>query len=63
MTRPTTWRKSSHSGTEGNCVEVAKLTSLVGVRDSKNLEGGHLVLDRAAVRTLVRRAKAGNLDL
>ncbi|GCE01083.1 DUF397 domain-containing protein [Embleya hyalina] len=32
----TTWRKSSYSGTQGDdCVEVAALTSAVGVRDSK----------------------------
>lgn len=30
------WRKSSYSGTQAdNCVEVAPLTSTVGVRDSK----------------------------
>ncbi|WP_262402324.1 DUF397 domain-containing protein [Actinomadura sp. CNU-125] len=63
MTRPTPWRKSSHSGTQGDCVEVAHLEAQVGVRDSKDPEGGHLVLDRAAARTLVRRAKAGDLDL
>ncbi|MFE5327017.1 DUF397 domain-containing protein [Embleya sp. NPDC056575] len=31
-----TWRKSSYSGNQGgDCVEVAPLTSSVGVRDSK----------------------------
>ncbi|WP_439679266.1 DUF397 domain-containing protein [Embleya sp. MST-111070] len=30
------WRKSSHSGgSGGECVEVAHLTNVVGVRDSK----------------------------
>lgn len=30
------WRKSMYSGNEGgNCVEVAPLTTSVGVRDSK----------------------------
>ena len=29
-----TWRKSSHSGTETDCVEVA-LAETVGVRDTK----------------------------
>ncbi|MBE1531982.1 DUF397 domain-containing protein [Actinomadura algeriensis] len=63
MTNPV-WRKSSRSGTEQNaCVEVARLETRVGVRDSKNIEGGHLVLDQAAVRALVGHAKAGDLDL
>lgn len=34
------WRKSSHSGDTGNCVEVAFLPSgRIGVRDSKNPAG------------------------
>ncbi|MFF0048438.1 DUF397 domain-containing protein [Streptomyces sp. NBC_01550] len=33
---PTRWRKSSYSnGTGGECVEVADLHTVVGVRDSK----------------------------
>ncbi|MDX3328032.1 DUF397 domain-containing protein [Streptomyces sp. ME02-6979-3A] len=36
-----TWVKSSYSsdGNEGDCVEVAIATSMVYVRDSKNLPG------------------------
>ena len=31
------WRKSSRSGSEGNCVEVARSSeSITAVRDSKN---------------------------
>jgi hypothetical protein len=38
------WRKSSHSGTQGNCVEVAtNLPGIVAVRDSKDPEGGMLI--------------------
>lgn len=37
------WRKSSHSGDEGACVEIATLTRTVGVRDSKD-PGGPLLL-------------------
>ncbi|GAB2656676.1 DUF397 domain-containing protein [Saccharopolyspora gloriosae] len=29
------WRKSSHSGEESNCVEVARAPGIVAVRDSK----------------------------
>ncbi|MEU5990954.1 DUF397 domain-containing protein [Spirillospora sp. NPDC047418] len=58
------WRKSSRSGGQsGQCVEVAKASGLVGVRDSKSPEGGHLVLDRAAVSALLAQVKAGDLDL
>jgi hypothetical protein len=35
-TNTRTWRKSTHSGNSGgDCVEVAPLTTSVGVRDSK----------------------------
>ncbi|MBP2339563.1 hypothetical protein JOF41_005741 [Saccharothrix coeruleofusca] len=32
----TTWRKSSRSQNQGECVECAVTTTRVGVRDSKN---------------------------
>lgn len=36
------WRKSSHSGSENQCVEVALDTPTVGLRDSKAPAGGEL---------------------
>ncbi|MFG2005916.1 DUF397 domain-containing protein [Spirillospora sp. NPDC048911] len=45
------WRKSSYSGDSGGqCVELADLGDRVGVRDSKDPEGGVLVVTR---RTLL----------
>jgi Domain of unknown function (DUF397) len=44
----TQWRKSSRSGHQDNCVEVARISDVVGVRDSKNPNGGQLALSPAA---------------
>jgi hypothetical protein len=41
------WFKSSRSG-GGDCVEVAFVGEEVWVRDSKNPEGGQLILSREA---------------
>ncbi|HEV8559594.1 MAG TPA: DUF397 domain-containing protein [Actinophytocola sp.] len=35
-----TWRKSTHSSGNAECVEVARLPSRVGVRDSKHYAVG-----------------------
>ncbi|MBF6349011.1 MULTISPECIES: DUF397 domain-containing protein [Nocardia] len=37
------WFKSSYSQPSGDCVEVAHLYGVVGVRDSKNVSGPALV--------------------
>jgi hypothetical protein len=41
-TARTQWRKSSHSGGDNNCVEVARTGAAIAVRDSKNPHGGAL---------------------
>jgi hypothetical protein len=43
------WRKSTHSGgvNDKACVELGRLERGIGVRDSKNPEGGHLALTSA----------------
>ncbi|RAY12877.1 DUF397 domain-containing protein [Actinomadura craniellae] len=59
----TTWRKSSRSsGQGGQCVEVAALTSAVGIRDSKNPTLGHLTMRTEDFDALITRIKRGELD-
>ncbi|HEX6470498.1 MAG TPA: DUF397 domain-containing protein [Streptosporangiaceae bacterium] len=61
----TAWRKSSYSVTDGttDCVELAHLVRVIGVRDSKNPEGDHLAFSRAAFGGLLRRIKGDELDI
>jgi hypothetical protein len=52
------WRKSSYSGTQGNCVEVATSRSgMVAVRDSKDAGGPLLVVKREAWATFIAHIK------
>ena len=57
------WRKSGRSGSQGGqCVEVADLGSVVGVRDSKNPEGPGLAFSRREMAEFAARVKSGRLD-
>lgn len=57
-----TWRKSSHSGnTGGDCVEVARLDAVIGLRDSKNPHVGHLTIPAEAFAALLARLKLDEL--
>jgi hypothetical protein len=51
------WRKSSASGGDGACVEVAQSGSSVLVRDSSNPSGAVLVLTRAQWLGLLRQLR------
>jgi hypothetical protein len=57
-----TWRKSSRSGGQGNCVEVADAREAVGVRDSKDPSGAVLVFTRSQWRAFVEGVKSGDFD-
>lgn len=49
---PDDWRTSSYSENGGNCVEVA-VGSTVGVRDTKDRDGGQLSVPSVAWRALI----------
>jgi len=55
-----TWRKSTYSGTEADCVEVA-VAARVGVRDTKNRAAGALEVPVASWGAFVTVAKDGKL--
>lgn len=53
-----TWRKSSYSGAEANCVELNQ--RLDAVRDSKNPSGPTILVP--TLGAFVRAAKSGRFD-
>ncbi len=53
------WRKSSYSGGEGNCVEVANNGNRVLVRDTKNKAGAMLRFHPDAWRRFADQVKGG----
>jgi hypothetical protein len=53
------WRKSSYSGMENNCVEVAPVDGCVATRDSKNPTGPALVFSQEAWSAFVCGVAAG----
>ncbi|UKY50821.1 DUF397 domain-containing protein [Streptomyces inhibens] len=56
------WRKSTYSGKDGNCVEVARLDeSAVAVRDSKAPSGPALSFSEQAWTALLSDIDRGRL--
>ncbi|MDX3188869.1 DUF397 domain-containing protein [Streptomyces sp. MN03-5084-2B] len=56
MVSSTVWRKSSYSGHDDNCVEVA-LGPVVGVRDTKARRAGQLTVSARAWRSVLDRLR------
>ncbi|WP_083886299.1 DUF397 domain-containing protein [Actinoalloteichus spitiensis] len=57
--RDACWRTSSYSTNNGNCVEIAGGADWAAIRDSKNPDGGALLLDHAQYRSFIRSVKRG----
>jgi hypothetical protein len=51
------WRKSSHSGSQANCVEVGSAAGLVKVRDTKDRHGPALTVSAGAWRRFMMGIK------
>ena len=53
-----TWFKSSYSATQNECVEVAITSTAIGVRDTKDRNGGTLVFDSTTWSTFLTHLTA-----
>ncbi|SNS26214.1 protein of unknown function [Actinomadura mexicana] len=60
----TSWRRSSRSGTGGqsNCVEVARLSGDIAIRDSKSPAGPRFTLSADDFRRLAADIRRGTHD-
>jgi hypothetical protein len=58
------WKKSSYSGdSQGQCVEVAALTAVSGVRDSKNPGGPELIFPSTSFEQFMAGVKSGKFSI
>jgi hypothetical protein len=57
------WRKSTYSGGNGSCVEIADLGSSAAVRDSKDRNGPKLIFTAHEWRSFLDGIKAGSHSL
>lgn len=59
-----TWRKSSYTANNGNCVEIGEgLADIMPVRDSKNPDGPALIFPMGSWADFVAGVKAGDFPL
>lgn len=57
------WRKSSFSGSNGECVETATVSDgTIAVRNSNNPEAGTLRFRRSEIAAWIAGCKAGEFD-
>lgn len=57
------WHKSTRSGANGDCVEVAEnLPGVVAMRDSKNPKGGTLIVEVAVWSSFIDSLRSGVFD-
>jgi len=58
------WKKSRHSGPQGNCVELAALPDGgVALRNSRDPQGPALVYSREEINAFLDGVKDGEFDL
>ncbi|MGW1680424.1 DUF397 domain-containing protein [Saccharopolyspora sp. NPDC002376] len=62
MSAEMTWRKSSYSGPDTNCVEVGLSSDEVGVRDTKDCDGGLLAVEQRQWRAFLAAVRSGRFD-
>lgn len=57
MIDPTTWRTSTYTGDQGNCVEIGLGEGTIGVQDTKNRDHGHLEISRTTFAAFIKHVK------